>query len=90
MVAVIVRQQCGTHVSAATDSDTTIEDTVFSMESAPRLYNEDQWQQSKSVFSCIISSCYLAVTSRSRITTEDFVCAVVILICRVYKSVRLL
>lgn len=79
-MAVIVRQQCSKHVSAATGRDTTIEDAVFSMKSAGRLYNEDQWQQSKSVFSCIISSCYLAVTSDSRITAEDFVCAAVMLI----------
>jgi peptide methionine sulfoxide reductase MsrB len=38
-------QQQGKHVSAATDTDTRIEDTVFSMWSTLRLYSEDQQQQ---------------------------------------------
>jgi hypothetical protein len=39
------------------------------------------------VVSCIVSSCYLATTSKQ---TEDFICAVVVVICRVCDSVKLL
>jgi hypothetical protein len=40
--AAIARQWHSKHISVATDTDTTIEDTVFSMRSMPRLYNEDE------------------------------------------------
>jgi hypothetical protein len=42
---------------------------------------------SQSVLSCIVSGCYLATTSEQ---TEDFLCALVVVIYKVYKSVRLL
>jgi hypothetical protein len=38
----MARQRHGEHVSAATYADATIENTVFSMRSAPKLHNEDQ------------------------------------------------
>jgi hypothetical protein len=41
MDAASARQQIGKHVSVATDTDATT-DTVFSVQSMPRLYNEDQ------------------------------------------------
>jgi hypothetical protein len=44
--AVITRQQHGKHISMAADTDATVEDAVFSMQSAPRLYKEDQKQAS--------------------------------------------
>jgi hypothetical protein len=40
--AATARQRHGKHVSTTTDTDATIEDTVFSKRSVPRLYNEDQ------------------------------------------------
>jgi hypothetical protein len=40
--AAIARQLRGKHVSAAADTDTTIQDAVFAMWSVPRLHNEDQ------------------------------------------------
>jgi hypothetical protein len=33
-------QQCGKHISAAINQHTTTEEAVFSVEVAPRLYNE--------------------------------------------------
>jgi hypothetical protein len=81
--AVNVRRQRIKHVSA------TIEDTILSLASAPRLYNEEQQQQSNQSLIFVISSC-LAMTTDVRITTEGFVCAVVIVMYRVCKSVRLL
>jgi hypothetical protein len=39
---VIARRQQGKQVPAETDTDATIEDAVFSMVSAPRLYSKDQ------------------------------------------------
>jgi hypothetical protein len=38
----MARQRHGEHVSAAIYTDSTLEDAVFSMRSAPKLYNEDQ------------------------------------------------
>jgi hypothetical protein len=40
-------QQHDKHVSVAIDTDTRKQDMVFSMQSSPRLYNEDQQQGSK-------------------------------------------
>jgi hypothetical protein len=40
----IARQRQDKHASAATDSNTTIEDNAFSMQSLPKLYSEDQQQ----------------------------------------------
>jgi hypothetical protein len=34
-------QRCGKHISAAVNQHATIEDAVFSVGVAPRLYNED-------------------------------------------------
>jgi hypothetical protein len=34
-------QRCGKHISAAVNQHATIEEGVFSMGGAPRLYNED-------------------------------------------------
>jgi hypothetical protein len=42
MDAATARQRRGKHVSGASDNDTTIEGTVFSVPSVPRLYNEGQ------------------------------------------------
>jgi hypothetical protein len=97
--AAIARQRRGKHVSAATDADATTEDGVFSMQSVPMLYNEDQLEKPESrqsvrgrsrqfsVLSYIVSSRYLATTSEQ---TKDLMCAVVVVIYRVGKSVRLL
>jgi hypothetical protein len=44
--AAIARQRHGKHISTAMNKHETIEElleAVFSMQSAPRLYNEDQW-----------------------------------------------
>jgi hypothetical protein len=38
----VAKQRHHKHISVATDSDATIEDTVISMQSMPRLCNEDQ------------------------------------------------
>jgi hypothetical protein len=38
----ITMQWCSKHISAATDTGTTIEDMVFSMRSVPLLYDEEQ------------------------------------------------
>jgi hypothetical protein len=35
----IATQSCGKHISAAVNQHATIEEAVFSMEAAPRLYN---------------------------------------------------
>jgi hypothetical protein len=78
--AAVARQWRDKRVSVATDSDATIEDMVFSMWSLP--YNDQQ-----QLLSCIVSSHYLATTSEQ---TEDFMCAVVVVIHRMCKSVRLL
>jgi hypothetical protein len=84
--AAIVRQRCGKHANMAADTDTTIEDMVFSVHSVPTLYNKDQldkppsrqsvWGQSwqLAALSCIVGSSYLATISDQ---TKDFMCAVV-------------
>jgi hypothetical protein len=43
--AVITMQRHGKHVSAATDTDATIEDPVLSVWSAPSLYGVDQLEK---------------------------------------------
>jgi hypothetical protein len=45
--AAIARQRRDKHVSGATNSDETIEDAVFSMQSKPSLYSENQQQHRK-------------------------------------------
>lgn len=40
-------QRHGKHISAATDSDTTVEETEFAMRSAPRLYEYNKGQVNK-------------------------------------------
>jgi hypothetical protein len=40
-VALIATQRCGINISAAVNQRATIEEDVFSVEIAPRLYNED-------------------------------------------------
>jgi hypothetical protein len=45
--AVTARHQHGKHISAATDSDATIEDTVFSMWSVTRHKPHGAWRQDK-------------------------------------------
>jgi hypothetical protein len=93
------RQQCSKHISPAIYTDATVEDAVFSMQSVLRLHNKDQLdkpvtQQSVrgrgwrlAVLSCIVSSSYLVMRSDQ---TEGFMCAVVTVIFRVCKTVRLL
>jgi hypothetical protein len=39
--ALVATQRCGKHISAAVNQLATIEEEMFSMEAAPRLYNED-------------------------------------------------
>jgi hypothetical protein len=39
--ALVVKQRCGKHISAAVNQHATIQKAVFSMGVAPRLYNED-------------------------------------------------
>jgi hypothetical protein len=41
-IVAMARQRHGEHVSAAIYTDSTLENAVFSMRSAPKLYNEDQ------------------------------------------------
>jgi hypothetical protein len=83
-MAAIGRQRRAEHVSVETDTDATIEDTVFSLQSLLRSYNEDElyrpvsrqsvrsWSQWLAVLSCVISSHYLEMTCGQ---TEDFTCA---------------
>jgi hypothetical protein len=40
-VEFVATQRCGTHISAAVNQHATIEETVFSVGAASRLYNED-------------------------------------------------
>jgi hypothetical protein len=37
----VAAQRCGKHISEAVNQDTTIQEAVFSVVAAPRLYNED-------------------------------------------------
>jgi hypothetical protein len=39
--ALVARQRCGKHMSAAVNQHATIEETVFSAGDAPKLYDED-------------------------------------------------
>jgi hypothetical protein len=39
--ALVATQRCGKHVSTAVNQHGTIEEAVFSVEAAPRLYNQD-------------------------------------------------
>jgi hypothetical protein len=39
--ALVATQRCGKHISAAVNQQATIEKAVFSLGTAPRLYNED-------------------------------------------------
>jgi hypothetical protein len=39
--ALVTKQRCGEHTSAAVNQHTTIEEAVFSVVADPRLYNED-------------------------------------------------
>jgi hypothetical protein len=85
----IAWQQHSKHISTATDTDTTTEDTIFSMQSVMRLYKENQMDKPASrqlaVLGCIARSHYLARTSEQ---TEDFMCVVVIVIYRVsYREI---
>jgi hypothetical protein len=38
----VASQRCGKHVSAATNKHATTEDVVFSMQSVPKLYDDQQ------------------------------------------------
>jgi hypothetical protein len=40
----IAAQQCSKHISAAVNENATIEEVVFSVGAAPKLYNEDLTQ----------------------------------------------
>jgi hypothetical protein len=42
--ALVATQRCGKHISAAVNQHATIEEAVFSVGAAPRLYNEDLTQ----------------------------------------------
>jgi hypothetical protein len=42
--ALIATQRCGKHISSAVNQHVKIEDAVFSVGAAPRLYNEDVTQ----------------------------------------------
>jgi hypothetical protein len=88
------------HVSAATNKRTTIEDVleaVFSILSLPILHNKDtaaaqimlamasgNLPAAQSVLNCIVNSHYLSTTIEQK---EDLLCALVIVIHRVCKSV---
>jgi hypothetical protein len=52
----VATQRCGKHISAAVNQHATIEEAVFSVRPAPRLYNEDLSQ-----LECELSSPELAV-----------------------------
>jgi hypothetical protein len=39
--ALVDKQRCGKHISAAVNQHTTIQEAVFSVGAAPRLYNKD-------------------------------------------------
>jgi hypothetical protein len=80
--AAIARQRRHKRVSTSTNKHATVEELlemVFSIWSVLRLYSEDQPEKSVSL-ELRISSQYLAMTSEQ---TEDFMCAVVVMICRV-------
>jgi 50S ribosomal subunit-associated GTPase HflX len=85
----IARQWHSKHISTATATDPTIEDVMLSMRPMLWLYNKDQLEKRVSqqsvrgrsqwlvVLSCIVSSCYLSITSE---LTQDFMCTVVVVI----------
>jgi hypothetical protein len=82
------RQQHIKHVFLATNKHTTIDElleAVLSAQSMPRLYSEAQQEvvrghsRQLAILSCIIGSCYLAMTNEQ---TEAFMCAVVVVIYR--------
>lgn len=84
------RRCCGKHVSMATDINATVEDAVFSLWPVLLLHKKDQLDKPVSqwlMLNCIISQCYPATNSEQ---TEGFIYAVVVVIYRVHKSVRLL
>jgi hypothetical protein len=86
--ASIAGQQRSKHSSEATDPDATIEDTVFSVLSVPRLYKLDQLDKRVSGYSvgdrsrwlalliCIVNSRYLATTNEQ---IDYFMCSAVVI-----------